>query len=171
MPKVSDPWGGQVNFANPQTRGNFSDPLKNRAAHLVGEEIQKGSENPRLDPGKLEWIGAVRNTIQDAQVRVNAGTETLYFRSYAEGVHMVVVENGSVKDHYSLVTQYAPRLEQVRSEGALVEKVRPLPGLAPQGGPGSVGIPTQPQSQSAQTLSRKGKATARGSPVVWRPPA
>lgn len=96
MPKVSDPWGAQVTFANPQQRGRFADPLENRAAHLVGKEEIKGTEDRTLHTDKLAWIGAVRKTIEDAQVRVRAGAETLYFRSYPEGVHMVVVEDGAV---------------------------------------------------------------------------
>src|SRR5688500_17174329 len=45
----------------------------------------------------------------------------------------------------------APELRKTKFEGAIVERVRPDAGLAPQGGPGSVRIPAQPRSQTAQT--------------------
>ncbi|WP_170157494.1 zincin-like metallopeptidase toxin domain-containing protein [Roseimicrobium gellanilyticum] len=151
MQKVSDPWGAKVLLANPQSKGRFADPMENRAAHLIGENDAAKTENRTLDPEKLDWIGSVMQTIADAQVRVTNGKETFYFRSYAEGVHMVIVEDGAVKDQYGVVTQYAPELSKTEFEGALVEHVRRNPGLAPQGGPGAAGIPTQPQSQTAQT--------------------
>ena len=57
-------------------------------------------------------------------MRIRQGNETLYFRSYAEGVHMVVVEEGTIKDQFGLVTQYPPDLRSHNFEGAIVEKVR-----------------------------------------------
>lgn len=76
---------------------------------------------------------------------------------------MVVVESGKVKDQYGLLTQYAPELTKGKFEGDVVERVR-LPGLAPQGGAGSVSLPTQPQNQTAQTPTpgAQGKDAATG---------
>ncbi|QIF01917.1 hypothetical protein [Roseimicrobium sp. ORNL1] len=125
--------------------------MENRAAHLIGENIDKNQEDRTLRPEKLDWVGAVEKTISDAQVRVTNGPETFYFRNYAEGTHMVIVEDGAIKDQYALVTQYAPELSKRQFRGALVERVRPVSGLAPQGGPGAIGIPRQPQSQAVQT--------------------
>lgn len=96
-----------------------------RAKNPTGNEVRV------LDSDKLAWIGATRKTIEDAQIRVRAGYETLYFRSYAEGTHMVIVEDGKVTDQYALISQYAPKLAEKQFEGALVERVRQISGLAP----------------------------------------
>jgi hypothetical protein len=93
---VLDPWGATVTLANPQRRGDFAEPLENRAAHLIGVDSNR-TENRALDPFKLEWIGALETTIRDAQVRATNGVETFYFRRYAEGLHMVIVEDGPAK--------------------------------------------------------------------------
>ncbi|MGV3661291.1 MAG: phosphoribosyltransferase family protein [Prosthecobacter sp.] len=137
MGSVKDPWGGTVQLNNPQRRGQFSDEMENRAAHLLGRDL--GNERRVQAPEKVDWIGSVTKTISDAQVMVKDGNELLYFRSYKEGVHMVVVEAGAVKDHYGLVSQYAPGLK-AQSRGATVVKTRSA-GLAPQGGAGSVSLP------------------------------
>ena len=138
-----DPWGAKVGFDNEQQRGQWPSGLENRAAHLLGREQTKGAEDRVKDDRKANWFGSVRGTIEGAQVRVVAKTgETLYFRRYNEGTHMVVVEDGAVKDQYGLVTQYAP--ESIKEfEGAVVERVQPIAGLAAQGGAGSVNLPGQ----------------------------
>jgi len=157
MGEANDPWGGVVRFDNPQEKGAFADPLQNRAAHLIGED-KSGTENRVLKTDKLDWIGATRRTIEDAQVRVIQGNEVLYFRSYNEGIHLVVVESGAVKNQYGLVTQYAPELRKTQFRGAIVERVRREPGLAPQGGPGSVGLPAQaPDSNGTDASPRSAK--------------
>ncbi|WP_009964809.1 hypothetical protein [Verrucomicrobium spinosum] len=150
MPPVKDPWGTSVKLDNPQERGGFQDPMENRAAHLLGADTNKGTESRVLDQEKLDWVGAVRKTISDAQVRVRAGAETLYFRSYKDGVHMVVTADGAVQEQRVLITQYAPELSKGKFQGAVVEKTR-NPRLAPQGSPGAVGIRAQPQPQTVQT--------------------
>lgn len=124
MPKVKDPWGGTITLANPQGPGGFPTKLENRAAHMLGEKLDKKVENRTEDPVKVQWIGAVQQTIEQAQVRVRQGHETLYFRSYAEGVHMVVVEEGIVKDQFGVVSQYRPNMAKHNFDGAVVEKVR-----------------------------------------------
>ncbi|MBB5040586.1 hypothetical protein [Prosthecobacter dejongeii] len=124
MPKVKDPWGGTITLANPQGPGGFPTKLENRAAHMLGEKRDKKVEKRTEDPVKVQWIGAVQQTIEQAQVRVRQGHETLYFRSYAEGVHMVVVEEGIVKDQFGVVSQYRPNMARHNFDGAVVEKVR-----------------------------------------------
>jgi hypothetical protein len=150
MGEATDPWGATVRFDNPQRRGNFATPLENRAAHLIGEDTT-GNEDRVRDEQKLNWLGATRQTIEDAQARVKQGNETLYFRTYKEGVHMVIVEDGTVKDQYGLVSQYAPELKKTQFEGALVEQVRRDAGLAARGSLGTDEIPAQLQSQTGQT--------------------
>ncbi|TDU62102.1 hypothetical protein EI77_04740 [Prosthecobacter fusiformis] len=124
MPKIKDPWGGSISLSNPQTKGGFPTELENRAAHLLGENLDERVEKRTERPSKVEWIGAVQGTIEGAQVRVRQGSETLYFRSYAEGVHMVIVEEGIVKDQYGIVSQYAPDMNKRNFKDAVVEKVR-----------------------------------------------
>jgi hypothetical protein len=122
--EATDPWGGVVKFDNPQEKGDFGNPLKNRAAHLIGTKVTKDREHRNVNFDKLDWLNATRTTIEDAQVRSVHGNETLYFRNYKEGTHMVVVENGLVKDQFALVTQYAPKLSETQYEGSVVEKIR-----------------------------------------------
>lgn len=162
--ETTDPWGAKVRLDNPEQRGAFRDPLKNRAAHLMGEK-SKGDPTARFrDEQKIGWLGAIETTISNAQVRVKQGSETLYFRNYSEGTHLVVVEGGAIKDQYALVTQYAPELRRSQFRGAKVEKIRPDVGLAPQGGPQSGGIPTQLQDQTDQlpTLGAQEKDASDG---------
>lgn len=148
---AEDPWGATVTLNNPQKRGKFSDEISNRAAHLIGRETVKGTENRVLDPRKAEWVGAVPETIRNAQARVRQGTETLYFKRYAEGLHMVVTEGGKVKDQYGLVTQYAPEPGK-GFEGATVERTQPMPAKAAQGEAERSALPQgQPDDQTKQT--------------------
>lgn len=107
---VTDPWGMKVNFDHPQKQGTQPTDIKNRAAHLLGENMNKVVEDRTERPDKVAWFGAVRKTIQDAQVRTVAKTgEVMYFRSYQGGIHMVVVDDGEVKDQANIITQYAPQ--------------------------------------------------------------
>ncbi len=176
--EAKDPWGDIVKFENPQRRGQFSDPLENRAAHLIGHNT--GNEVRVKHAGKLDWIGATRRTIEHAQARVVQNHEILYFRSYKGGVHMVVTEQGKLKNQRLLVTQYAPEPYE-RFEGALVEKTRPDSGLAAQGGPHTPGLPGQLQAQTAEmprpgaqkessTPSPAGKDISDGEGDVVKPP-
>ncbi|MES2738910.1 MAG: hypothetical protein V4672_21520 [Verrucomicrobiota bacterium] len=125
-PTLKDPWGSTVLVASPQTKGQFDSPFENRAAHLLGEEKPKGSEirHPRQD--KILWQGAIRQTISDAQVRVRDGAETLYFRTYKEGIHMVVTADGKVVDQdLVLISQYPPDMaKHPFGAQSIVEKVR-----------------------------------------------
>ncbi len=107
---VTDPWGMKVNFDHPQKQGTQPTDIKNRAAHLLGENMNKDVEDRTERPDKIAWFGAVRKTIQDAQVRTVAKSgEVYYFRNYVDGIHMVVVDDGEVKDQANIITQYAPQ--------------------------------------------------------------
>jgi len=145
---ATDPWGATVQFDNPDRTGAFGDPLKNRAAHLLGKD-EWGTGTRDLHQGKIDWLSATRATIENAQARVRQGESTLYFRSYKEGVHMVVVEDGAVEAQHALVTQYAPELSKTQFEGAIVEKTQQDSGLAASSSPGDAEIPAQPRDQTA----------------------
>jgi hypothetical protein len=89
-------------MANPE-KGS----LKERAAHLLGSKLK--GKGPRVAvPNKIEWIGSTEDTIAHAQLRaIGEKGETLYLRNYKEGLHMVIVQDGEVKDQFGLVSQYA----------------------------------------------------------------
>lgn len=122
---VSDPWGMKIIFNHPQDKGTQPTAMHNRAAHLIGENLDKSVENRSQDKRKIAWFGAVRKTIQDAQSRAVAQTgEVLYFRNYVDGIHMVVVDDGEVKDQGAIITQYAPESFEGRYKDLRVEFTR-----------------------------------------------
>ncbi|WP_395746540.1 hypothetical protein [Prosthecobacter sp.] len=132
---VTDPWGMRVNFNHPQREGTQPTEIRNRAAHLLGENLDKKVENRTKNPDKIAWFGAVRKTIQDAQARV-VGKEgqVMYFRSYKGGIHMVVVVDGQVKDQAHIITQYAPTSFDGKNklyEDARIEFARAATSLDP----------------------------------------
>jgi hypothetical protein len=128
LPPLTDPWGYKIKVAHPQKAGAFSDAVENRASHLIGTKAPGDPETSRtLDAEKLDWLGAVPDTIEHAQVRVISADrqEYLYFRRYKEGVHMVVVEkDGTIINQYGLITQYGSH-GPGREKGALVELLAP----------------------------------------------
>jgi hypothetical protein len=123
--ETRDPWGASVNFNNPQKEGVYSEDIKNRAAHLIGNTIEGTRPEKRtLSLDKLQWFGSTKATIENAQIRMIASNgDTLYFRSYGDGIHMVIVEDGIVKDQYGLISQFALDKPGKRSD-AVVERVR-----------------------------------------------
>jgi hypothetical protein len=132
---VTDPWGMKVVFNHPQEKGTQPTAIKNRAAHLLGENKNKNIEDRSEDPGKAAWFGAVQKTIRDAQVRaVSKSGEVMYFRNYVDGIHMVVVDDGVVKDQAHIITQYAPQsfdTKNKRYEDTRIEFARSATGSNP----------------------------------------
>jgi hypothetical protein len=122
--------GVTVLLSNPQTRGAYSDKIKNRAEHATGRELKKGSNVRELDPEKAQWLAAVPETIQNAPVKVYAGSEVLYFRKYRRKTHMVVTTREGVfldQEPFDsgFVTQYPLELRDRQFKG--VAKVELLP--------------------------------------------
>ncbi|HEX2749031.1 MAG TPA: hypothetical protein VHM91_13580, partial [Verrucomicrobiales bacterium] len=71
LPPLTDPWGYRIKVAHPQKGGAFADAVENRASHLIGTKAPGDPETSRtLDAEKLDWLGAVPDTIEHAQVRV-----------------------------------------------------------------------------------------------------
>lgn len=119
------PWGLKILFNHPQKEGTQPTFIKNRAAHLIGKNANIKVENRTQDTRKIAWFGAVRKTIRDPQVRAVAKTgEVLYFHNYIDGIHMVIMDGGTVKDHAAIITQFAPEAFEKRFKNVRVEFVR-----------------------------------------------
>jgi len=127
---ATDRKGVTVLLSNPQTRGGYSDKIKNRAEHATGSEVKPGRNQRILNPEKATWLAAVPETIQNAPVKVYAGSEVLYFRKYRKKTHMVVTtKEGVFLDQEpfdsGFVTQYPLELRERQFKG--VAKVELLP--------------------------------------------
>jgi hypothetical protein len=129
---ATDRSGVTVLLSNPQTRGGYSDKIKNRAEHATGRELKKGSSVRELDPEKAQWVAAVPDTIQNAPVKVYAGSEVLYFRKYRKRTHMVVTtKEGVFLDQEpfdsGFVTQYPLELRNRQFKGVAKVEILPPP--------------------------------------------
>lgn len=93
---------------------------------LIGSTPGGGINEDRVESqDKLEWFGSVLPTIQNAQARmIMPNGDTIYLRRYREGLHMVIVEDGAVKDQYGLVSQFSIGSAEKR-EKARIERFRP----------------------------------------------
>lgn len=134
-PVVQDRKGRIVFLPNGQTKGGYSDPVMNRAEHVIGTDSKPGAHDRNLQSDKLQWLAAVPDTISNAPVRVHEGSEVIYFRNYRNKTHQVVTTKEGVfvdQNAYEsgLVTQYPLELSKKQFKGASKVELLPPPPAA-----------------------------------------
>ena len=134
-PVVQDRKGRIVFLPNGQTRGGYSDPVMNRAEHVIGTDSKPGAHDRNPQSDKIQWLAAVPDTISHAPVRVHEGSEVIYFRNYRNKTHQVVTtKEGVFVDQQAydsgLVTQYPLELSKKQFKGASKVELLPPPSAA-----------------------------------------
>jgi hypothetical protein len=126
---VTDWTGRSVYLPYGQTKGNYIDPILNRAEHVVAYDADQGTHQRQLDREKASWLAAVPTTIKNGRVRVRTSSGVLYFRRYGRDTHLVITSPEGVfieQNVYNsgLVTQFTVDLNTKSYPDGIVDAIR-----------------------------------------------